>query len=192
MTEDFIKYLEMCVNFHHKYNESYKITDSAIEKENYLFLEAIHYINDLYKSCEKGKMSVAFLPKDNCYKCGKKLSLENMASVFLTSNPSKYFCKECAGEKKEKQYRPFKDCDELVKCWEKKMYIPAIKFTEDTRNRLYRPAIWVKNKNDYTERLIVTFGENFVKVGSKSKPISLYVLFTDYEFLDGTPCGITE
>lgn len=89
-----------------------------------------------------------------------------------------------------KPYRAYKDCDELVECWEKKMFVPAAMFTKDTRNRLYRPEIWVKNKNDYTERLIVTFGKNFVKVGSKSKPVSLDVLYTDYEFLDGTPCGV--
>lgn len=88
------------------------------------------------------------------------------------------------------QTRPFKDCDELVECWEKKMFIPAAMFTKDTRNRLYRPAIWVKNKNDYTERLITTFGNDFVKVGVKTKPVSLDVLYTDYEFLDGTPCGV--
>lgn len=31
MTEEFVRYLEMCVNFHHKNDESFKITDSAYE-----------------------------------------------------------------------------------------------------------------------------------------------------------------
>lgn len=135
--------------------------------------------------------------------CDMPISFENNHS-FRVKPEENYTIKQNAGENQieggvvsisgsvEKQFRPFKDCDELVECWERKMYIPAVLFTKDTRNRLYRPCIWVKNKNDYTERLIVTFGENFVKVGSKSKPISLYVLFSDYEFLDGSPCGITE
>ena len=89
-----------------------------------------------------------------------------------------------------KSYQPFKNCDELVECWERKIFIPAMQYTK--QKVLFRPEIWVKNKNDNTERLIVTFGEDFVKVGSKTKPISLYVLFSDYEFLDGTPCGIAE
>ena len=121
----------------------------------------------------------------NCKGC-KYISLESV------DEPCCNCCIDSDKYEKKEQTRPFKNCDELVECWERKMYIPAVLFTKDTRNRLYRPCIWVKNKNDYTERLIVTFGENFVKVGSKSKPISLYVLFSDYEFLDGSPCGITE
>jgi hypothetical protein len=45
------------------------------------------------------------LPKDTCYKCGKKLSLENRASVILTSNPPKYLCKECVGEKEVEKHK---------------------------------------------------------------------------------------
>lgn len=56
-------------------------------------------------------------------------------------------------------------------------------------NENVMPAIWVKNNNDDTKRLITTFGDIYVKVGVKTKPVSLDVLYTDYEFLDGTPCG---
>lgn len=45
------------------------------------------------------------LPNDTCYKCGKELSLENRASVILTSNPPKYICKECAGEKEVEKHK---------------------------------------------------------------------------------------
>lgn len=53
MTEEFVRYLEMCVNFHHDNDESFKITDSAYAKENLMYLKAIHYINELYKNVEK-------------------------------------------------------------------------------------------------------------------------------------------
>lgn len=45
---------------------------------------------------ENGKCIEA---NDSCYKCGEKLTLENRASIALTSNPPKYMCKKCAGEK---------------------------------------------------------------------------------------------
>lgn len=87
----------------------------------------------------------------------------------------------------QKQYRPFKDCEEMIEHY-LKMY-KSVVGCDIYFPPMDKPNIWVKNKNDYTKRLIVTFGENFIKVGSKSKPVSLYVLFSDYEFLDGTPCG---
>ena len=98
--------------------------------------------------------------------------------------------KEKFSEQCEKHYRPFKNCDELVECWKQKMHLVVC--IKDKRDKLDRPSIWIYHKKDYTERLIVTFGEGFVKVGSKTKPVSLQDLFTDYTFLDGSVCGILE
>lgn len=53
MTEEFVRYLEMCVNFHHENDESFKTTDSVYEKENLMYLKAIHYIDELYNDVEK-------------------------------------------------------------------------------------------------------------------------------------------
>lgn len=96
-----------------------------------------------------------------------------------------------------KQYRPFKDCNELVKCWEKKMFIPAVMFTEDTRNKLYRPLIWVKSKEYGTDNLITAFDGNNESIGGscvfiQDVWVDMKELFDNFTFLDGTPCGITE
>ena len=131
--------------------------------------------------------SIAFLPNESCYKCGKKLTLENMASIVLTSNPPKYMCKKCAGEEPEEtdhscnckgckyislesvdepccdcidsdkyksQFRPFKDCNELIEHYQKKyesavgcdIYFPS----------LYKPNIWVKSKYCGDCQLLIT------------------------------------
>ena len=79
-------------------------------------------------------------------------------------------------------YRPYKDCDELIDSYKRKHCI--------VNNEDVMPAIWVKNNNDDTKRLITTFGKDFVKVGVKSKPVSMEMLYEDYEYLDGTPCGV--
>jgi hypothetical protein len=82
-------------------------------------------------------------------------------------------------------YRPFKSCDELVYYWEREKvgYSP---------NPLQMIDIWVKHKVDGRRRMIVGFGENFVEVGDKAKPITLERLFEMYAFLDGEPCGVKE
>jgi hypothetical protein len=82
-------------------------------------------------------------------------------------------------------YRPFKSCDELVYYWEREKvgYSP---------NPLQMIDIWVKHKVDGRRRMIVGFGENFVEVGVKAKPITLERLFETYTFLDGGPCGVKE
>ena len=99
--------------------------------------------------------------------------------------------------KKGKHYRPFKDCDELVKCWEKKMFIPAVMFTEDTRNKLYRPSIWIKSKEYGTDNLITAFDGNNESIGGSCVFIQdiwvdMKELFDNFTFLDGSPCGLEE
>lgn len=89
------------------------------------------------------------------------------------------------GTKEKNTYRPFKSCDELVYYWEREKvgYSP---------NPLQMIDIWVKHKVDGRRRMIVGFGENFVEVGDKAKPITLERLFEMYTFLDGEPCGVRE
>ena len=89
-------------------------------------------------------------------------------------------------ETKEKNtYRPFKSCDELVHYWEREK-------VGYSANPLQMIDIWVKHKVDGRRRMIVGFGENFVEVGDKAKPITLERLFEMYTFLDGEPCGVRE
>lgn len=89
-------------------------------------------------------------------------------------------------ETKEKTTcRPFKSCNELVYYWEREK-------VGYSANPLQMIDIWVKHKVDGRRRMIVGFGENFVEVGDKAKPITLERLFEMYTFLDGEPCGVRE
>lgn len=88
--------------------------------------------------------------------------------------------------KPENTYRPFMDSAELILEWNKKTGIET--------NSMQEPLIWVKHKVDDRRRLITCFGENsfgdkFVELGNKAKPVTMQSLFEMYEFLDGTPCG---
>lgn len=89
------------------------------------------------------------------------------------------------GTREKNTYRPFKSCDELVYYWEREKvgYSP---------NPLQMIDIWVKHKDDGRRRMIVGFGDNFVEVGVKAKPVTLERLFETYTFLDGGPCGVRE
>jgi len=57
---------------------------------------------------------------------------------------------------------------------------------------LDEPTVWVKQKFDGRRRMIVGFGDNFVEVGVKAKPITLERLFEMDTFLDGSPCGVSN
>lgn len=85
----------------------------------------------------------------------------------------------------KKVFRPFKSCDELVYYWEREK-------VGYSANPLQMIDIWVKHKVDGRKRMIVGFGDNFVEVGVKAKPITLERLFETYTFLDGGPCGVKE
>ena len=90
----------------------------------------------------------------------------------------------------EKQTRPFKDCNELIEHYQKKyksaagcdIYFPS----------LYKPAVWVREKDTERDSLIVEYAPYGVTLGGEINRIGLQELFDNYTFLDGTPCGITE
>ena len=96
-------------------------------------------------------------------------------------------CKEA-----EKQYRPFKDCNELIEHYQKKyksavgcdIYFPS----------LYKPCIWIRDITEDAKgdiELITGFTEHGnVLINGTSYP--LQHLFQMYEFLDGTPVGVEE
>lgn len=144
------------------------------------------------------EISISFLPNESCYKCGKKLTIENMASIMLTSNPPKYMCKECAGEKPklktEKHYRPFKDCDELIEYYHEK-YKTAVG-CDIVFPSLYKPNIWVKR---YEHTRDVLMNRTFLITGYEdsgvvvdNKWIGMDDLFEKFKFLDGSSCGVLE
>ena len=95
----------------------------------------------------------------------------------------------------EKQYRPFKDCNELIEHYQKKnesavgcgIYFPS----------LYKPCIWVKSIEYGTDNLITAFDGDNESIGGSCVFVQdiwldMQELFDNFTFLDGSPCGILE
>lgn len=87
-------------------------------------------------------------------------------------------------EEPEKKWRPFKDIQELRNAWSDKAGL-SVDYEE--------PMIWVRDKErpDIT-RLIIAFNADHKSVSLAGYWCALESLFNDYEFLDGTPCGVEE
>lgn len=117
----------------------------------------------------------------NCKDCGSKIC------ALKGQNKN-----GCENWHKEKQYRPFNDCNELIEHYQKKyksavgcdIYFPS----------LYKPCIWIRDKTEDAKgdiELITGFTEHGnVLINGTSYP--LQHLFQMYEFLDGTPVGVEE
>jgi hypothetical protein len=80
-----------------------------------------------------------------------------------------------------KHYRPFNDSNELIKVW------------MDGGKYDYKemPHIWVRYKMNQCGQmgiLITKFEKNYVQIDGNM--IAMHALMADYEFLDGSPCGV--
>lgn len=183
-----------------KYNEIFKL--KSMLEENHIPFEWIEH-NDLrngYQICypEKDEKRVCSVI-EHSFSYGNEKDLLEIQGL-LTADEEK--CDSVLGNltaddvfqrilshwektKEKNTYRPFKSCNELVYYWEREKvgYSP---------NPLQMIDIWVKHKVDGRRRMIVGFGENFVEVGDKAKPITLERLFEMYTFLDGEPCGVKQ
>ena len=132
--------------------------------------------------------SIVSLSNESCYKCGKKLTPENIANIILASNPPKYMCKECAGErpklKTENHYRPFEDAAELILEYQNRFHVNNYCIEE--------PLIWVKKKvcSGDERSLITAYDINCVFI--QDVWIDMTELFEKYTFLDGSVCGEEE
>jgi len=169
------KYRE--TNWRNKMSENYTVEQNAGENQ-----------------IESGVVSIGG-PVDTfrCWKCGRTLPISER--IVHMSNPPKYACKECEGIEKEKQYRPFKDCDELVECWERKIFIPAMQYTK--QKVLFRPEIWVKSKAYGVDNLITAFDNDNESIGGscvflQDSWFDMNELFDCFTFLDGSVCGVEE
>lgn len=87
-----------------------------------------------------------------------------------------------ATETPTKQWRPFKDTDELIAEFCKRFGV------EKTSWGL--PLIWVKQKGYDNEELVTDLCGTTVKLGIIL--IRLDNFFEDYTFLDYSPCGVLE
>ena len=86
--------------------------------------------------------------------------------------------------KPEETYRPFKDCDELIEWWDKHR-------TVKDRPQNAMPLIWLKHKVESDKKcIIIAYWDTVVFL--RNEWLTLEYLFKNYEFLDGTPCGVKE
>lgn len=91
---------------------------------------------------------------------------------------------------KEKHYRPYKDCYELINAWKSKTDFGSTDYA--------MPQIWLKEK-DSTISMITDFrchkldGEilgSWVTLDGEN--YNMQELFEEYTFLDDSPCGVKE
>lgn len=87
----------------------------------------------------------------------------------------------------EKEWRPFKDVDELKYAWENK-------WDHLVHPELVEPMIWVRSKSNTKSTYLIThYCENVgVVYLCGYLNVSLEQLFDDYTFLDGSPLGVLE
>ena len=84
--------------------------------------------------------------------------------------------------KKEKKWRPYKDCDEMIADYKKRFNVYC------SEHEL--PLIWVEHKISRTKRLITSFCTS--AIGISDDVILLSKLLDRYDYCDGSPCGIKE
>ena len=111
----------------------------------------------------------------NCGKCGTECEGNNIYTKA---------CPEWTSMVK-KHYRPFKDTDELIKVW-------CDKGGKWQKRELTMPHIWVRCKASGNSYLITGYFTNDNEVCFSASGFSMNDLLKDYEFLDGSVCGVEE
>lgn len=141
---------------------------------------------------------ISIIGKEDClFRFGVKDNCVSFAFAFLVERAEKHtdynHCEEarkayaCAMTNvcPNKHYRPFKDTDELIEEWDKKLG-----YRDPTG--LAKSYIWVRSKfnKDHKGCLITNFFGKYVLMNNQQCLLSR--LFDEYTFLDGTPCGVEE
>ena len=184
-----------------KYNEIFKL--KSLLEENHIPFEWIEHnvvSKQGYQICypEKGEKRVCSVV-EHSFSYGHEKDLleiqgllteeeekcDSVLGNLTADNVFQRILSHWKGTREKTTYRPFKSCNELVYYWEREKVGYSV-------NPLVMIDIWVKHKVDGRRRMIVGFGDNFVEVGDKAKPITLERLFEMYTFLDGSPCGVSN
>ena len=95
-------------------------------------------------------------------------------------------------EPKENRFRPYSNPDEMIEDFKKRYNSYGGWSGKD--NPMYNPIIWVKHKETNSSALITFFSKitNAVTFADSDNPHSLGILFEQFVYLDGSPCGIME
>ena len=93
--------------------------------------------------------------------------------------------KACVGcehsEDSKKKYRPYKSSAEMIMDFIDRFKVNCPSHCE--------PLIWIKGKYAHSRFLVFAFYETFIKFND-DEPLMFKELFTDYTYLDGSPCGM--
>lgn len=89
------------------------------------------------------------------------------------------------------EYRPFKDCTELIRCF-RKIWREARRYEPeyDFELSIEMPSIWVVNKDSGIREMIIGYGEAGVFLPRAN--LTMQELLYNYIFVDGSPCGVLE
>lgn len=125
--------------------------------------------------------------KDSCaatYGEIDEIKDDSCACRFIIKKNSAYSFFYLVEKPKEKELRPYKDTDEMIDHFCRHFNL----IPQDHR----LPTLWVKNDN--RKYLITRVSENTVTMCFENdvSTFSLRILFDDYTWLDGSPCGIEE
>ena len=115
----------------------------------------------------------------------------------------KCFAENCIGCHKNDMFkakptirlRPYKDCDELFRCYCEKLR-KIIGF-DTIGTVLDMPPIWVKSKRYKVDNLITAFDNDNESIGGscvflQDTWFDMQELLDCFTFLDGSPCGLEE
>ena len=143
----------------------------SLDKETLQNIENNHYLTIAVTAVE-------FI--NNKY-CGLNFDIEDKTSVKIVKKEE---------PKLKDVERPFEDCQELIRTYcERLKKIDGFDVVDTV---LQLPTIWVRLNVDGRKRMIVGYGDGFVEVGVKAKPVTLEHLYKSYTFLDGSICGVKE
>ena len=115
-----------------------------------------------------------------------KVYTENNVYRFSDSNGLDYSLFYLVEEPEEDKYRPYETTDEMIEDFKEraKKHYNANFF----KCPMFHTSIWVKDKKSNSKYLISVFGKTDVYLSSIDE-YSLELLFEDFTYLDGTPCG---
>ena len=110
--------------------------------------------------------------------------IENLAEYRI--KPDDEFKPKNKLTETQKHYRPFRDNKELIETYKKLLEIELGMIHYSSVDNL---NIWVRLKGTERESLITEIVSYGVIIGGNLNRTDFNVLFNDYEFLDGSPCG---
>lgn len=105
---------------------------------------------------------------------------------LITDNISSYHFFYLVEEEEEK-WRPYKDTDEMIYDFLKRYN--SYNGNCNKNNPMYNPLIWIKRTDSQYAELIVAISKKNVCANAV---YTLKMLFDDFTYLNGSPCGIKE